>query len=419
HREDDHLDYYYERNLPSLLSREGPHAAVGDVTGDGLVDVYIGGAAGQPGQLYLQGREGGFVASRQEVFDRYQAFEDVAVLFFDADGDGDLDLFVGAGGNHVRPGERELQHRLYKNDGGGNFTIDVAAFPLNHMNIAVATAHDYDGDGDQDLFVGSRSVPFAYGQAPKSYLYQNNGQGRFSDVSPKAFSQLGMVTGAAWANVSGDGDKELVVAGEWMAPQVFAKGKGGEFTALANTGLEALQGLWQSLAVADVNGDGRADLVLGNIGENFYLRPTSEKPVRLWVRDFDGNGTTDAFLTRTVGGRDVPVFLKREITEQFPGLKKDNLRHSDYAKKSIQQLFAKEVLSGAVQRQFSFCQSVVALNGGGGRFLVKALPLRTQLSSVNAICTTDINGDGKTDLLLGGNLFGFPPQFGQLDASYG
>ena len=418
HTEDDYIDFYNERNLPEMLSREGPHLAKGDVNGDGLEDVYIGGAKNQPGQLYLQTADGKFTKKMQDIFRLYQGFEDVAVLFFDADKDGDLDLFIGAGGNNVQGGEREIQHRLYKNDGKGNFSIDVAAFPINNMNIAAAAANDYDGDGDEDLFVGSRSTPFVYGQLPQSYLYQNDGQGHFKDVTPPALAKVGMVTGAAWADVTGDGKKELIVTGEWMPTRIFSF-QSGTFTEVKNTGLENLNGWWQSLAVADVNGDGKQDLVIGNIGENFYLRPTLNAPVKLWVKDFDNNGTLDQFLTQSINGRDRPVFLKREITDQFPSLKKGNLKHSEYAQKSIQDLFGEDVLAKAEQRTFNYAASVVALNQGGGRFTVQPLPVWVQLSSVNAICATDINGDGTVDLLLGGNLFTFPPQFGRLDASYG
>ncbi|HET7899240.1 MAG TPA: FG-GAP repeat protein, partial [Flavisolibacter sp.] len=193
----------------------------------------------------------------------------------------------------------------------------------------------------------------------------------------------------------------------------------GKLEEVKSAGLENLSGWWQSLAVADVNGDGRQDLVLGNIGENFYLRPTKEAPVKLWVKDFDNNGTLDQFLTQTIHGKDLPVFLKREITDQFPFLKKDNLRHSDYAKKSIQDLFGDENLKAASMHLFNACSSIVALNKGRGQFAVQALPVHAQLSSINAICSTDINGDGAVDLVTGGNLFTFPPQFGRLDASYG
>jgi enediyne biosynthesis protein E4 len=261
-------------------------------------------------------------------------------------------------------------------------------------------------------------VPYVYGQVPQSYLYQNDGRGHFRDVAPPELGYVGMVTAAAWVDINGDQKKELLITGEWMATKTFSYQK-GSFTEIKNTGLDNLFGWWQSLAVADVNSDGKSDLVLGNIGENFYLRPDKKTPVKLWVKDFDGNGIVDQFLTRTVEGRDMPVFLKREITDQFPSLKKDNLKHSDYAKKSIEELFSKEALAGAQQLQFNYASSVVALNEGKGHFNVQPLPLLVQLSSVNAICPTDVNSDGKTDLLLGGNLFTFPPQFGRLDASYG
>ena len=421
HNEDPYVDFFSERNLPEMLSREGPKIARGDVNNDGLEDVYIGGAKDYPGQLYLQSNSGSFIKKEEPVFKIYQSFEDIAVLFFDADKDGDLDLFIGAGGNNVHPGEREIQHRLYINDGKGNFTINEKAFPINDANISVVAADDFDNDGDEDLFVGGRSVPFGYGSMPRSYIYENDGKGNFTDVTEKVntkIGHIGMVTGALWADVSGDKQKELIITGEWMTTKIFAFSK-GKFDELKNTGLEKLNGWWQSIACADVNNDGKQDLIIGNIGENFYLRPTQSKPVKLWVADFDHNGTTEQFLTQTINGKDMPVFLKRDVTEQFPFLKKENLKHSVYAKKSVNDLFDKTIISAALVNRFDYCSSIVAINDGHGHFSVKPLPARVQLSSVNAICVSDINNDGKPDLLLGGNMFTFPPQFGRLDASYG
>ena len=417
HQEDDHVDFYYERNIPVMLSREGPKAAFGDVDGNGLTDLYICGAAGQPGQLYLQ-QAGGFVKKENDVFKRFAPLEDVAAHFFDADGDGDLDLFVGTGGNNTSL-QYELQNRLYISDGKGGFSLSPHPLPASGFNVAVVTSHDFDEDGDKDLFVGGRSMPQNYGVMPQSFLLVNNGQGAFSDASAlfPQLAQAGMVTSAAWADMTGGGKKELVIAGEWMAPRVFSY-TGNRFSEI-KTNLDDLLGWWQSLAIADMDGDGREDLVLGNIGENFYLRPDREKPVKLWVADFDSNGTIEKVLTQTVEGKDMPVFMKRDVIEQVAAIRKQNLKNVDYARKTVQDLFSKEALSKASVLSFTYGSSCIAYNRGEGKFDVQKLPVPVQLSSVNAILPTDINGDGKPDLVMGGNRFALLPQFGRLDASFG
>ncbi|MDQ6904106.1 MAG: VCBS repeat-containing protein, partial [Bacteroidota bacterium] len=420
HKEDNYNDYYYERNLPEILSKEGPKAAVGDVNGDGLPDVYIGGAAGQAGQLYLQTKSGGFIEKPEKIFDEYADFEDAAVLFFDCDNDGDLDLLVCPGGNSFPEISKEMQLRLYKNDGKGNFTIDASAFPNNSSNISVAIANDIDGDGDQDLFIGGRNVPQNYGEPPASYLFINDGKGHFTDMAKTKnpdISSIGMVTCAAWADVAGDKKKELIVAGEWMSPKVFSFN--GDHFIEVRSNLDSLYGLWQSISVGDFNGDGLQDIVLGNIGENFYLQPDLQNPVKLWINDFNNNGTMDKILTRTVDGQDKTVFLKHEIQQQIPSLKKQNLKHSEYAKKTIKELFPVEQLNSSLVKLFNYPSSIIALNKGNGKFVIQKLPPMAQISSTNAILQMDVNKDGYMDLVLGGNNFGFPPQFGRLDASYG
>ena len=420
HTEDDYNDFYYERNLPEMLSKEGPRAAVGDVNGDGLPDIFIGGAAGQPGQLYIQTKSGGFVKKTEKAFNDYADFEDVAVLFFDCDHDGDLDLLVCPGGNSFPAISRQMQLRLYKNDGKGNFTLDPAAFPNNNCNISVAIPYDFDGDGDLDLFVGGRNVPQNYGMSPTSYIYVNDGKGHFTDMAKTKnpdIASIGMVTCAAWADVTGDRKKELIIAGEWMAPRIFSYN--GDHFVEVKTNLNNLFGWWQSISVGDFNGDGLQDIVLGNIGENFYLQPGLQDPVKLWIYDFNNNGNLDKILTHTVDGQDKPVFLKHEIQDQIPSLKKQNLKHSEYAKKSMKELFPPEVLNKCVMKEFNYTPSIIALNKGNGQFVIQKLPPMAQISSINAIHQMDINNDGYMDLILGGNNFGFPPQFGRLDASYG
>ncbi|WP_080237396.1 VCBS repeat-containing protein [Spirosoma rigui] len=420
HREDDYEDFYNERNIPMRLSTEGPKAAIGDVNGDGRDDLYIGGARDQAGQLYLQTATG-FQKSEQEVFARLARFEDTATLFFDADKDGDLDLLVGSGGNQSPVGSQELMNRLYTNDGRGNFTLNGRALPPTSMNTGVLVPMDYDGDGDLDLFIGSRSYPQEYGVDPPSYLYQNDGGGYFQDVTARvapAFATLGMVRDAAWSDVSGDGKPELIIVGDWMAPQVFTL-KAGTFER-QETGLGTLTGFWGSLQVVDVDNDGDKDLVLGNLGENSILRATPGQPLTLWVNDFDKNGRADKIMTHTdAEGRAMPMFLKREMAEQFPFLKRQILKHADYARKSIQDLFAADVLKSSQVRTVSSLKSVIARNEGKGRFTVNALPDAVQLSCVNAIAWQDVNADGLSDLIMGGNFTQFIPQFGQLDACRG
>ncbi|MGI8636154.1 MAG: FG-GAP repeat domain-containing protein, partial [Segetibacter sp.] len=381
HIEDDYMDFYYERNIPELLSREGPKAATGDVNKDGLMDIFIGGTKGHPGKLYLQTSEGSFIKKEERIFSEFIDFEDEAVLFFDADNDGDLDLYLGPGGNSSPPYSREMQHRLFKNDGNGNFNYEAGAFPVNGVNIAVAIAHDFDHDGDEDLFVGGRSVPRDYGISPSSYIYVNDGKGHFTDIAKTnnaAIANIGMVTGAVWADVTGDKNLELIISGEWMSPRIFSYN--GKNFAEIKSNLNALSGLWQSIAAADVNGDGKTDLVLGNIGENFYLRPSKEAPVKIWMADVDKNGDIDKIITSTTNGTDKPVFLKNDLQDQIPMIKKGNLKHQDYAKKTIQELFNAEVLKNATVKEFNYSSSCIAINKGNGNFEIQKLPLRAQLS---------------------------------------
>ncbi|MFN0216992.1 MAG: VCBS repeat-containing protein [Saprospiraceae bacterium] len=419
-KEDPFIDFYQEGLSFRMLSREGPKAAVADVNADQLDDIFLGGPAGTPGRLYLQTASGSFIQSDRATFDPDSLFEDTAIAFFDADGDQDADLFVGSGGNHQPTGSKYLQNRLYLNNGKGDFSPAPYPLPANIYNTAVAVPLDFDGDGDQDLFIGNRSLPVIYGAPPKHYLYENDGKGNFRDVAKDLavdFNLLGMVTDAKMVTLAGDAKPELVVVGEWRYPHIF-EFKNGKLTTLKSNLIE-YSGWWYAIQTDDVDGDGDQDLLLGNRGENFYFSGTKERPAKLWVGDFDGNGTIDKIMTRNIDGRDIPIPMKKELTVQIPSLKKQVLKHADYAQKSMQDLFKKEILKKSVMVQGNYFQSAVALNNGNGQFTMMPLPAEVQFSSVSSIWCGDLNGDGRNDLVMAGNDAGFMPQFSKLDASFG
>jgi hypothetical protein len=331
-----------------------------------------------------------------------------------------MDLLIGSGGNNRLSTRGELNHRLFLNDGKANFTHSTDAFPVFEYNTGVMVPMDYDMDGDLDVFVGARNTPLKYGVTPASALYQNNGQGKFKDVTSTIapdFSKLGMVTSAVWGKMTGTSQSSLVVVGDYMYPVMYAFENGKMVEQASN--LKGLNGWWQSIHMADMDGDGFQDLIIGNMGENGYLKPTPTAPVKLWINDFDGNESIDKILTRTINGKDVPVFLKGEMQEQIPLLKKENLNYEIYAKKSFQELFKKELVEKAAMKLYNYSSSIIAWGKGSGQFDIQRLPNEVQFSSLNAMVSTDINADGKLDVVMGGNQFGFLPQFGRLDANYG
>lgn len=419
HNEDDYVDFFVERNIPFMLSRQGPKAAAADVNGDELDDLFIGGAKGQASQLYLQ-TANGFIKKEIPDFKTYTFNDITATLFFDCDGDGDLDLFAGGGGNFANAASGVFQNFLYINDGKGLFTLKRGAIPPSLTNCGSVTALDYNEDGMLDLFVGSRSEPQSYGQTPRSFLLKNKGDGSFEDVTAQIAPVLqmsGMITASAIADVNGDGKKELIVTGDWMHTKIYSISK-TKIEELTSTGLEQYAGWWQAIKIADVDKDGDMDLILANMGENFYLHVNAQNPAGLHVFDFDQNGIQEKVLSRTFNTKEVPVFMRREMADQIPSLKKQNLKHSDYAKQTVQDLFGNNV-NKATKLSVNYSSSCIAYNNGKAGFTLKPLPMEVQLSSVHAVEVTDINQDGFPDLLMAGNFFDLPPQLCRLDASYG
>jgi hypothetical protein len=380
--------------------------------------VYIGGSRDQPGQLYVQ-TANGFIKKEEPDFKTFSFNDVTATFFFDADRDGDLDLFTGGGGNFAEANSGNFISQIFLNDGNANFTIKRGSLPLMSINCGAAIPFDFDADGNQDIFIGGRSVPQDYGTDPASYILKGDGKGNFTDVTTKVSKELqhvGMVTAAAYEDLDADGRKELIVVGDWMYPHVYSF-NGQQFTE-QKTGMENLYGWWQSVAVADLDQNGYPDLVLGNLGENFYLHPEEKQPVKLWMKDFDDNQSIDKIFTRNIDGKDYPVFTKREITDQLPSLKKKNLKHHEYAVKTIEDLFG-DAIQSAVVKTVNYASSCVAYNDGKGNFTIKKLPTNVQLSSVNSIAVKDLDNDKFPDLVLAGNFFDLLPQFCRLDASRG
>lgn len=417
HDENPYNDFDYEGLLGKMLSQEGPCVAVGDVNADGHEDIFLGGAKNQPGQLMVHHGKGKLTAQQQAVLTADQSFEDTAAAFFDADNDGDLDLIVGSGGNQVDEAQR-TSLRLYMNDGKGNFTNGKAIEVSNIFNISAIAPEDVDNDGDIDLVATARSIVGVYGMSPQHFFLENDGQGGWLDQSSakaKALTKSGMVTDAKWVDL--DQKRTLILVSDWGAP-LFYRYEMNAFVPVAST-LDTYKGWWNTVTPADLDGDGDLDFVLGNQGSNIHYKPQSDQPMKLWVNDFDNNGTYEQIITQQLEGKDMPIHQKSEMTTQMVSLKKQNLKASEYAKKSMQELFPSSVLSNTTVRAVNISESVMAINNGSMNFTVTPLPMRSQLSCVCGIACVDVNNDGALDIIAGGNNHEFRPQFSRLDADYG
>ena len=419
HKENFYVDFEYEGLIAQMLSREGPAMDVGDLNNDGLDDVFIGGATNYGGQIYLQSSKGEMIIHKNDCFKQDKKFEDTAAGFFDADGDGDLDLYIGSGGNDKEDDSRLLRDRLYINNGKGAFEKADAAIPDFRYNTSVVAPYDFDQDGDMDLFVGSLSVSRIYGINPKHYLLENDGGGKFKDITEARaykFRNMGMVTDAAWQDMDDDGLKDLVVVGQWMAPVIYQNS--GRRLSPLETSLDSLSGWWNAVSITDLDNDGDMDMVLGNRGNNSCIKVSRAAPVKMFVNDFDNNGTIEQICTRYIEGKDKPIPLKREITDQLPSLLKENLRFAVYAEKSIYELFPDAIVANSILKEVITSESVLAYNEGENLYRIEALPREIQFTCVNVIIATDLNDDNYIDIILGENNHSYKPQFGRLDAGF-
>ena len=416
HNENDFKDFDVERLIPKMLSTEGPKLAVGDVNGDGLEDFYMGNATGDTAKLFLQQPDGKFVQKDAYSFVQDKDFEAIGAEFYDVDHDGDLDLIVASGGNQEKQGSLNLLIRLYINDGKGNFVRRFNNWPQISLNASCVRVNKLNGD----IFIGGRSIPGSYGIIPESKLLRNDGKGNYTDITSTYaldLLKLGMVTDAQWVDVDGDGKNELVVVGDWM-PVTILKYKDGNLEKINE--LPNSSGWWNCLTIADLNGDGKPDLIAGNFGLNSKIKADINHPAKLYVSDFDNNGQTECIpVYYKTDGKPYPFNLHDDIVKQIPILKKKFLRYDAFAGKSIEEIFTADELNKASVLEVKQTQTCVFYNQGKGNFTLKPLPFRAQLSPVFAILVTDMNKDGLKDIFVGGNFYGVKPEIGRFDANYG
>ena len=418
HRENKFDDYAREVLLPHQMSRFGPALATGDVNGDGLEDFFVGGASGFMGELHLQKPSGLFEPSPSSPWWAHRTSEDLGAVFFDADQDGDLDLYVVSGGNEFDPGAPQHQDRLYLNDGKGEFSAAPDRLPVITGSGSRVIPFDLDGDGDLDLFVGGRQVPGRYPEPAQSYLLRNDG-GTFVDISPAYFATLGMVTDATPMDFDGDGRTDLVVVGEWM-PVTFLRNTGGSLeNASESFGTADRRGWWFSVESADMDGDGDLDLIIGNLGLNYKYKATPSEPFDVHYSDFDKNGSMDIVLGYYNFGEHFPLRGRSCSSQQVPVIKEKFPTYDLFSSATIDEVYGAKALKQALHYEVTSFASVYAENLGGGRFDFRALPNEAQIAPINDILTGDFDRDGHMDLVVAGNLYVSEIETPRADAGIG
>ena len=412
--EEAYADYKFgQATLPHKFSQQGPRLAVGDINGDGLDDFIVGGTAYHSAMIYQQEVDGKFHVDSLAV----KVSEDVGVLLFDADKDGDLDLYCVSGSSEFGKDTSKYQDRLYKNNGKGKFQLDKDALPKIESSGSCVTAADVDHDGDLDLFVGGRVVPVSYPSTPRSCLMRNNGKGKFEDVTRSMGSGLdsvGMVTDALFTDFDNDGWQDLIIVGEWMPVTVFGNDKG-----VFKKVTELKTGWWSSIAEGDFDNDGDTDYILGNLGKNSVLRASEQEPVSLYAKDFDANGSMDPFISRYIQGKEYPVHYRETMTEQIPGLRRILRTYSKYGKTEMGEILKYLGEQNMMVKRATCFESSYLENQGKGNFSLHALPLSIQVSPMNSITVGHLNDDPYLDFLAVGNSFAEETLSGYLDAGIG
>jgi hypothetical protein len=425
HKENNFIDFKVQRLLFYQLSRLGGKLAAGDVNSDGNDDVFFGGASGQPGELFLGKDDGTFYKSESQPWQNDAAHEDMDGIFFDADRDGDPDLYVVSGGSEFASGDPVYRDRLYLNNGKGLFSRSMDGVPAETSSGSCVTAADYDKDGDVDLFVGGRLVPGSYGIIPRSFILRNDTKGdqvKFTDITLQVNEELanpGMVTSALWTDYNNDSWADLILTGEWMPIRIFKNQNGKLIEVSGSKSLEKSNGWWCSIHGTDIDSDGDMDYFFGNAGTNLQFRASSAEPVQLFARDFNNDGVLDPLLFHYIQGKSYPLASRDELLDQISTLRKKFIKYEDYSNATLSDIATEEEINKAYTFNAYTTQSVWLENVDGIDFTVKPLSPLAQLSSVNGFLVDDFNGDGKNELLAAGNFYPYKAQLGKSDASTG
>ncbi len=423
HVENKYVDFNREQLIYTMQSTQGPAVAEGDLNGDGRIDLVIGGSKGQATQIMLGSADGSFAAqSPQEVFNSLAQSEHVDVALFDADQDGDLDMYLAAGGSDHTKYSPYYYDRLLYNDGNAVYALSDQNLPVDGELVSTGAVApvDVDGDGDLDLIVGERLKVGQYGAPTTAYVLRNDGTGRFTDATLELgpdLQSVGMVTDIQVVNLDGDDQLEIIIAGEYMGIQVYDYT--GEQYQLKQ-GTDRIKGWWNTIHLADLNGDGLTDIVGGNHGLNSRFRATAEETLRLYFSDYDQNGYGEGILAQQQeDGKHYPFALRHKLLKQLAYLTKKYPDYASFKDQSMTDIFMPEQLDSAYVQEANEMRSMVFVNKGNLDFEVMALPTAAQVSPIYAVASHDIDGDGDLDLVMGGNLFGVKPEIGRFDASYG
>ncbi len=417
HQENDFADFKVQPLLPHKHSQNGPGIAVGDINGDGLEDCYIGGSADYFGAFFLQQTDGNFNKQSQQLDSIY---EDMGTLFFDADNDGDLDLYVVSGGSSSPPKFKKYQDRFYQNDGKGNFQRKESALPATNESGSIVVGADYDQDGDIDLFIGGRVKVGSYPMPPKSFLLRNdseNGTVKFTDVSPESLSEIGMVTSALWTDYNNDGWQDLLLVGEFM-PITFFKNEKGKIHPSSFI-IPHSAGWWNSLTAGDFDKDGDIDYLAGNLGLNARYKTSPEEPFCVYAKDYDNNGRIDPILCQYIEGENFVTHPRSQLIAQINAMRVRFKTHEDYAIRPFDKSFLKKEIDEAFVLKTETFASTYIENKGGGNFELTALPIAAQVAPIFGMLPTDYNGDGNLDVLVVGNSYATETSIGKYDALKG